>query len=75
MLLSFVFPVHNEGNIIIFQIEKFISSINQKYKKNFEIILIENGSVDNSWFLIKKLEKKYPFIKSYKLPYPTYEEQ
>ncbi len=72
MLLSFVFPVHNEGNIIIFQIEKFISSINQKYKKNFEIILIENGSVDNSWFLIKKLEKKYPFIKSYKLPYPTY---
>ena len=72
MLFSFIFPVYNEEVHLKNQIEKFIQFVNQKYKNKFEIILVENGSKDKSWSLVKDLEKKFSFVKAYKLPYPSY---
>lgn len=72
MILSFIFPVHNEEEFLEIQLEKFISFVDQKYKNKFEIILVENGSRDKSWKIIKKLESKHKFIKPHRLLNPSY---
>lgn len=60
-LITIVIPVYN--------VEKYIdrcikSIINQTYK-NYEIILINDGSTDNSLSICRKCEKKYENIKVY----------
>jgi len=62
-LISIVIPVYNEKLVIlelIIQITKFINK-NKKY--NFEIILVENGSIDSSFMLLQKFAKKDNRIK------------
>lgn len=59
--ITIIVPVYN--------VEKYIdrclkSLINQTYK-NFEVILINDGSKDNSLKIIRKYEKKYDFITVY----------
>jgi predicted glycoside hydrolase/deacetylase ChbG (UPF0249 family) len=72
MLYSFIFPVHNEADFLNDQLNIFIDFANKKYKNKFEIILIENGSNDESWLIAKKLEKKFPFIRIHHFPLPSY---
>ncbi|MBI2011711.1 glycosyltransferase family 2 protein [Candidatus Daviesbacteria bacterium] len=60
--ISVVIPIYNEAKLI----NKSIPLINFFLKKNFkdyEIIIIESGSTDNSYQLSEKLTKKYPKIK------------
>lgn len=71
MQLSFIFPVHNEQECLEKQLDIFIKSISKKYK-SFEIVLIENGSTDKSWQVIKKLKNKYSFVRALHLPNPSY---
>lgn len=53
-LISVIIPVYNVGKYI----EKCINSIiNQKYK-NIEIIIVDDGSTDNSGKIIDRLSKK-----------------
>lgn len=61
-LISIIIPVYNS--------EKFIEQtlntvINQTYK-NWELILIDDCSTDNSELIIKKYQKKYKNIRYYK---------
>lgn len=72
MLFSFIFPVHNEADFLNSQLNIFIDFANKKYKDKFEIILVENGSSDQSWLIVKKLEKKFDFIKTHHIPLPSY---
>lgn len=69
---SFIFPIHNEADFLSRQINEFIGFVKPKYKNSFEIILVENGSTDHTWKIIKKIQKKFSFIKVYHLPYPSY---
>ena len=55
--LSIIIPNYNYGNFIE---ETICSVINQKYK-NFEIIIIDGGSTDNSLEIIKKYEDKITY--------------
>ncbi len=71
MNFSFIFPVHNEEKHFEKQLNTFIKYISKKYK-SFEIILVENGSTDKSWELIKKIKNKFSFIKALHLPNPSY---
>lgn len=59
--LSLILPVHNEEEIIkqvLLDIIKYLKSL----KISYEIILVENGSTDNSLQVIKKLSKTLPNI-------------
>ncbi len=55
-VVSVIMPVYNAGEFLVESIESILS---QTYK-NFELIIVDDGSTDNSWQLIKKYKAKYP---------------
>ncbi len=57
-LVSIVLPVYNG----ISYLTETIQSIDKNTYKNVEVILINDGSTDESDTLCKKLQKKYPYI-------------
>ena len=65
-LVSIIIPCYNSSKTIIRALK---SVINQTYK-NFEIILIDDGSIDNtkelieSFFINKEVEYKYIYQKN-----------
>jgi alpha-1,3-rhamnosyltransferase len=56
-LVSIVVPSYNHEKFI----EKCIDSIYSQSYKNFELIVIDDGSEDNSISLLNNLQKKYSF--------------
>lgn len=69
---SFIFPIHNEEKILKKQITFFIDYLKKTRIKDYEIILMENGSNDNSFKLIINLAKEYSEIKVYNLSKASY---
>lgn len=66
-LISVVIPAYNEQENIpelMKQLKKFIKS-QPKYR--FEVLIIENGSFDNSFNLLKKLAKKEKWLRVIRL--------
>ena len=70
--ISVIFPVHNEAAILTRQIKVFLSQVKVAGLKISELILVENGSTDRSWQLIKSLHRQHRFIKSLRLPRASY---
>jgi glycosyltransferase involved in cell wall biosynthesis len=62
MLLSIVVPCYNEEKNIPLLLERFNSSV--KDNKEIEVILVNNGSKDNSKEVLKELIPKYKFAKT-----------
>lgn len=58
-LVSIIVPIFNKERLLIRCVE---SILNQTYK-NFEILLINDGSTDNSKNIIDSLGELYPCIK------------
>ena len=56
--LSVIIPIHNG--------EKYIRNTIKRIQKqnycNYELILVENGSSDNSWEILKEIRKQNPNI-------------
>lgn len=63
MQVSVIIPVYNAAQFIEVAV---ISALNQE--EAFEVILIEDGSKDNSLFICQKLAKKHPRVKLYQHP-------
>ena len=71
--ISIIIPIHNEASIL----EKFISTIHNsldkiRFTENYELLLIENGSTDNTLFIAKNIEKDDSLVKVESLPKPSY---
>lgn len=66
MKISIVIPVYNSQNIVKKTVETILDEI-RKYKFNLEIILVNDGSPDDSWNIIKNLAEEYKEIKSINL--------
>lgn len=60
--VSVVMPVYKAGDFLVDSIE---SILKQTYK-NFEFIIVDDGSTDNSWKIIKKYSKKDRRIKTFR---------
>ncbi len=56
--ISYIFPVYNEAQYLEKQIEYFLQQIKKNHLALTNIILVENGSTDNSWIVCKKLAIK-----------------
>ena len=52
--VTVVIPVHNGENCL----KRIVKKLLKQTLEEIEIILVENGSKDNSWDLCKRLEKK-----------------
>jgi len=62
-LISFVIPVYNEELTVPHLITTLTSFIKKQKKYEFEVILVENGSTDTSFSLLKKYAKKNKSLK------------
>lgn len=63
-LVSVIMPVYNAGDYLT---EAIKSIVDQTYD-NFELIIIDDASIDSSWKIICQFKKQYPdLIKSIKL--------
>lgn len=56
--ISIVIPIYNEENVIPELIKQLTKFINANYLYDFEPILVEHGSIDNSYELLKAHAKK-----------------
>ena len=65
MSLSIIIPVHNEYRQLKVTVKKLLTL---KKKINFEIIFIDDFSLDGSYEMIKKFQKKTNLIKVFKNP-------
>lgn len=61
LIVSIIIPIYNGVDYI----DKCLNSIIGQTYKNIEVILIDDGSKDESLKIIKQYSKKYPFIKSF----------
>ena len=59
--LTIIFPALNEGA----RIENTIISFAEYFGSNVPLVIIDNGSTDNTSELIRKLQVKYPWIEYY----------
>lgn len=57
--ISIIIPLYNEEKTII----KLLNKINKILKKKIEIIVVNDGSIDNSYCLVKKFIKRRNNIK------------
>ena len=55
--VSLVIPAYNEANRLPKALEKAIMYFKGKFK--FEVIIISDGSTDNTWTVIQNMMKKY----------------
>jgi undecaprenyl-phosphate 4-deoxy-4-formamido-L-arabinose transferase len=66
MNLSIVVPVYKGESFV----EPLVAELDQTlptFAKNYEIILVNDGSPDNSWELIQRLTKDYPCIRGIRM--------
>lgn len=62
--LSVFFPVHNEEKNIPITVEKAVTVLKNLPLKEYEIILVENGSKDKSPEVVDALAREYPHVKA-----------
>jgi len=65
-MLSLIVPVHNEEKILEKQARKLIEYTQQLTGK-FEILFVENGSMDETLQIVEKLQKRFGFIRLIRL--------
>ena len=65
-MISVVSPVYNSENCLNELVNRIILST-KEITSELEIVLVDDGSQDNSWERIKDLKKEFNFIKGIKL--------
>ena len=60
--ISVVVPLFNEEESLP-ELVKWIDRVMQENKFSYEVILVNDGSNDNSWQVIEKLQSEYPAVK------------
>ncbi len=57
--LSIVIPLFNEEESLP-ELMEWISRVNQSHGFSYEVVLVDDGSTDDSWEVITKLSKEHP---------------
>lgn len=61
--ISVVVPLYNEEESLP-ELVEWIDRVATNNKLSYEIVMVDDGSTDNSWEVIEKLSSKYPTIKA-----------
>lgn len=70
--LSIVIPVFNEEKVIRREIDDLVNQLSEAVDFSYEIIMVENGSTDETIKVIKSFQKQYPQIRYLSLPLAAY---
>jgi len=62
MDISVVIPAYNEEDNIILLCDEVISSLN-KMDVTYEIVLVDDGSIDNTFNMMNQVKEKFDFVK------------
>ena len=62
MDISVVVPLYNEEESLP-ELVAWIDRVAQENKLSFEVIMVDDGSSDNSWAVVEQLKERYPTIK------------
>ncbi len=65
MDISVVIPLYDEAESLP-ELEAWIKSVMQQQSYSYEIIMVDDGSTDNSWKVIGELREKNPYVKGIK---------
>lgn len=65
-LISIVSPVYKAGHILEKLVERIVASVGE-ITSDFEIILVDDNSPDDSWQVLKGICAKHKFVKALKL--------
>ena len=60
--VSIALPIHNEEKHLTHSLHNLLKEVEKNIKIPYEIILLENGSTDESWNICKEFQKKFPDI-------------
>lgn len=60
--ISVIMPAYNESEIIEKNVQETVKTF-KNFQVDFEIIVIDDGSTDETWLKLKELENKFPNIK------------
>jgi|SRR3989344_2026791 len=75
MFLSVVIPIHNEEEILENEIRKLILAVNAAAGgRDYEVLLIENGSSDRTLDIAKRLAENYSQVRVVSMAKPGYGE-
>ncbi|MEW6410072.1 MAG: glycosyltransferase family 2 protein [Nitrospirota bacterium] len=71
---SVVIPVYNEEEILRRSVESLVANIDSitEFDMEYEIIICENGSYDNTHQIAKQLTEEFPMVRVDHLRYPSY---
>src|SRR5438128_1560014 len=61
-MISLVIPVFNEAESLV-ELHREIGDVVRANNYNWEIILVDDGSSDNSWNIIRELSKRDPAVR------------
>ncbi|HEX3006756.1 MAG TPA: glycosyltransferase family 2 protein [Bacteroidales bacterium] len=64
--ISIVVPAYNESECLI-QLVKKTDEVLSSLPYEYELIIVDDGSQDNSFSVIRELSQKYPFVKGIRL--------
>ena len=59
---SVVIPAFNEASSLVELVDRCARSMNKHFKNNFEILIIDDGSTDETQLVLSRLVKKYSFL-------------
>lgn len=68
MDLSMVIPVKDESESLPDLMKEIVAAM-QPTGFEYEVIVIDDGSRDNSWEVVENLSKEYPFIRAYRFQF------
>ena len=71
--VTVVVPVHNEGVVVNSNVTTLRSRLDE-LDASYEILLVENGSSDNTLESLTQLSAKYPDVRHIAFPYPNLSE-
>jgi len=62
--ISIAAPAYNEGENISPLVERWVEYLQARFKpEDFEIVICNDGSSDNTWVLLCELARRYPSVK------------
>ena len=70
--LTIIIPIYNEEAILETEVTAMVKELDEHFRNEYEIFLVENGSFDRTRHIAQALGKQFPQVKTIYLPAAGY---